>query len=165
MHNKLHTAYIGIGSNLGNRRQYLDTAVLALGALADGRIRCSGVYETAPVLRTDQPDFLNLVAELHVPLRPLDLLRALHDIEQANGRVRTVRFGPRTLDLDILIFDDDYVCFQNLQVPHPRMWERAFVLIPLAELAPLYRGLGGRTIVQMAALHTGEGIRYVGRFW
>lgn len=160
-----HLAYIGVGSNLGNRAAYLRAAVEALTALSCGRIRYSSVYESDAVEQTDQPDYLNMVVEVSVQLRPFELLTELNWIEQQNGRIRTVRFGPRTLDLDILFFDDEYVCFQALQIPHPRLWERSFTLVPLAELSPDRRGLGGRTIAEIAEERTGRGIRYVGPVW
>ncbi|MDQ0190133.1 2-amino-4-hydroxy-6-hydroxymethyldihydropteridine diphosphokinase [Alicyclobacillus cycloheptanicus] len=161
----VHEVYIGIGSNVGSRETHLRTAVRALQRIAVGAVQCSGVYETAPVGYANQPDFLNMVVRMQVPLRPLALLAALHQIEQEAGRTREIRFGPRTLDLDILLFDNDYICYRMLQVPHPRMWDRAFVLVPLAELAPMRRGRSGCTIGDLAAARKEMGIRYVGRLW
>jgi 2-amino-4-hydroxy-6-hydroxymethyldihydropteridine diphosphokinase len=162
----MHDVFIGIGSNLGDRLAYLDFAVTRLSELSEGRIVCSPVFETAPVGYTDQPDFLNMVARVYLPYRPLELLTILMDIEAACHRQRTVRFGPRTLDLDILLYDDEYVCYQSLQIPHPRMWQRNFVMVPLATLVPKRRVLGGYTVEELSQKLSLEGdVRYVGRFW
>lgn len=159
-----HTAYIGIGSNLGDRLQYLRQAAVALES--DARIlRTAPVFETDPVELLDQPAFFNTVLEVQTNLRPLELLAVLHEIEHALGRERVVRFGPRTVDLDILLYDDEYVCFQSLQIPHPRMWQRAFVLVPLAHLVPDRRGPGGRALADLAAEFHGRGVRHVGCLW
>ncbi len=159
-----HRAYIGIGSNIGDRCSYLQAAVGALNEF--GSLRCSAVYETDPVGYREQPRFLNMVVELETELAPLPLLDQLMHIERDHGRERSIRFGPRTLDLDILLYDNDYICYRNLQIPHPRMWQRAFVLVPLAELVPDRRGLGGRSIKALADQLLREGgIRRVGRVW
>ncbi|MCL6626951.1 2-amino-4-hydroxy-6-hydroxymethyldihydropteridine diphosphokinase [Alicyclobacillus shizuokensis] len=156
-------AYIGLGSNLGDRAGTLLQATERLQRLAIGPMRVSGVYETQPVGYVEQPDFLNLVVELPVVLPPLELLSRLQRIEADFGRVRDIRFGPRTLDLDILLYGDAYVCFSMLQVPHPRLWERAFALVPLAELVPSRRALGGGTISRRAErLRQEGGVRRVG---
>ncbi|SFU99574.1 2-amino-4-hydroxy-6-hydroxymethyldihydropteridine diphosphokinase [Alicyclobacillus macrosporangiidus] len=160
----LHTVYLGLGSNQGSRVRNLLGALDELQRMAVGPVACSRVYETRPVGYLQQPDFLNLVVRMQVTLRPLPLLGALHAIEQRFGRVREVRFGPRTLDVDILLYDREYVCFRTLQIPHPRMWTRGFVLIPLADLAPGLRGPGGRTVREMAdAMAKDGGVRDVGR--
>lgn len=160
----LHDVFIGVGSNLGRRITHLDTAVQSLSAL--GICQCSAVYETAPVGYADQPDFLNMVVHLHTRLAPRALLTALHRVEEQAQRVRDIRFGPRTLDLDILLYDDTYACFADLQIPHPRMWERAFVLVPLAEFVPHRKGLGGKVIGTLAReISQKEEVHYVGRFW
>ncbi|GEO26320.1 2-amino-4-hydroxy-6-hydroxymethyldihydropteridine diphosphokinase [Alicyclobacillus acidoterrestris] len=162
--NRRHEVYVGVGSNLGRRIQYLDFAVKELAKL--GVCRCSSVYETKPVGYTEQPDFLNMVVQLRTVLSARELLTALQDIEARANRVREIRFGPRTLDLDVLLYDNDYICFGDFQVPHPRMWSRAFVLVPLAELAPSRRGLGGERMATLAALHRQKDeVHHVGRFW
>lgn len=161
---QVHRAYVGIGSNLGDRLGYLRQAVAQLADCAVS-LRVADVYESDPVDYLDQPDFLNTVAEVGTQLSPLPLLARLQAIEQSLGRERTVRFGPRTVDLDILLFDDEYICFRSLQIPHPRLWQRAFALLPLAGLAPHKRGLGGRTLCELAAEAEGRGIRHVGRLW
>ncbi len=156
-----HTAYVGLGSNLGMREEFLKSAIACLRAM--GSIRPSSVYETEPVGYTQQPPFLNMVVELQTVLPPLGLLKQLLAIEHEHGRTRDIRFGPRTLDLDLLLYDDEYICLRILQVPHPRMWERAFVLVPLAELVPHRRGLGGASIKSLAEQIAREGeIRCVG---
>jgi 2-amino-4-hydroxy-6-hydroxymethyldihydropteridine diphosphokinase len=155
--------YLSLGANLGDRWTTLRQAVRELRRLASGPLRCSGVYETRPVDYTDQPDFLNLAVELPVSIAPLPLLAELQRIEAAFGRVRSVRFGPRTLDIDILLYGNLYICYRSLQVPHPRMWRRAFVLVPLAELIPLRRALGGGSIRELAQRMSREGgVRRVG---
>ena len=98
--------------------------------------RVSARYETAPVGVTDQPDFLNAVAQIETALPATDLLDALLNIENKLGRVRTLRWGPRVIDLDLLLYGDAQIALPNLTVPHPRLRERAFVLVPLAEIAP-----------------------------
>jgi len=162
----LHTVYVSIGSNLGDRWEHLRGAIRQLQQWSGRNGRCSSVYETEPVGYLNQPLFLNMVVEMKVLQSPLEVLDKLHDLEAQNGRQRTVRFGPRTLDLDLLLYDNEYVCFRHLQVPHPRMWERAFVLKPLAELIPNHRGQGGQTVREMAKFVTREGqARYVGHVW
>lgn len=125
-------AFLGLGSNLGDRRAQLRSAVDSL----PGVTAVSGVYETDPVGGPDQGRFLNIVVEIDTELDPRALLGLCHRIESAAGRVRDVRWGPRTLDVDILWMDGITVDEPDLQIPHPRMWERRFVLAPLAELAP-----------------------------
>lgn len=128
------TAYISLGANLGDRLAALRTAVGALGEY--GTVAAvSAVYETIPVGYVDQPDFLNAVIRLDTNLAPLPLLDALNKIEADLGRVRTFRNAPRTLDLDLLLYDDQVVNSPRLTIPHPRLHERAFVLAPLSEIA------------------------------
>ena len=162
----IEPVYIGIGSNLGSRLDYLYQAVSQLEQLSPTGIRCSAVYETQPVGLANQPKFLDMVVEVSVLHTPRELLKSLAAIEALCGRERTIRFGPRTLDLDILLYDNRYVCFKDLQIPHPRMWERAFVMVPLSELIPSRKALGGHTVAQLArTLLQGGDVRYVGRFW
>jgi 2-amino-4-hydroxy-6-hydroxymethyldihydropteridine diphosphokinase len=126
-------AFLGLGSNLGDRIGYLRAAVAALPDL----VATSPVYETDPVGGPDgQGPYLNLVVELHTSMEPRELLALCHDLEQAAGRVRDVRWGPRTLDVDVLMVEGRAVHDPDLEVPHPRLWERRFVLAPLADLAP-----------------------------
>ncbi|HMS88074.1 MAG: 2-amino-4-hydroxy-6-hydroxymethyldihydropteridine diphosphokinase [Acidimicrobiales bacterium] len=126
-------AFLSLGSNLGDRRRLL---VEAIGSLGPSVVAVSSVYETEPVGGPDQGRFLNVVVELATALPPRDLLAVCHRLESAAGRVRTERWGPRTLDVDIVWIDGVTVDEPDLQVPHPRMWDRRFVLAPLAELAP-----------------------------
>ena len=126
-------AFLGLGSNLGDRRAFLRDAVAALPDV----VAVSPVYETEPVGGPDrQGRYLNVVVELDTERSPRELLGIAHRLETAAGRVRTERWGPRTLDVDVLLVGDLVVDDDDLQVPHPRLGERAFVLIPLADLAP-----------------------------
>ena len=127
--------YLGLGSNRGDRLGTLQAAADLLAADPDIAVRrTSRVWETAPVGGPEQPDFLNIVAEIDTDLEPLDLLAAVNRVEAELGRVRDVRWGPRTVDIDILLVDDMTIADDRLTVPHPRMHERAFVLMPLLEL-------------------------------
>lgn len=135
-----HTAYIALGSNLGDKKGYLDMAVSRLKARSDCQVRkVSGYLVTAPYGGVAQDDFLNGALELRTTLEPEALLDALHKIEQEAHRVRDVRWGPRTLDLDILLYDDLVMDTPELHIPHVEMLLRDFVLIPLAEIAPWKR--------------------------
>lgn len=125
-------ALLGLGSNLGDRWTQLRDAVESL----PGLVGTSDVYETDPVGGPEQDRYLNLVAEIDTDLAPHALLGVCHRLEAAAGRVRDVRWGPRTLDVDILWIDGVTVDEPDLQIPHPRMFERRFVLRPLADLAP-----------------------------
>jgi 2-amino-4-hydroxy-6-hydroxymethyldihydropteridine diphosphokinase len=130
-------AYLGLGSNLGDRRALLREAVETLGAAPGVTLRAvSDVYETDPVGGPEQDAFLNLVVAVDTVLSPRDLLGRCHELEAAARRVRDERWGPRTLDVDVLWIDGYTSDDPELTVPHPRMWERRFVLAPLSELAP-----------------------------
>ena len=133
-------AYIALGSNLDNPVAHIRQAYLDLNALADTSIlRHSSLYKSAPVGRLDQPDFINAVAEIVTVLQPVQLLNALLKIEQNHGRNRdncNSLNAPRTLDLDILLYDNLRLESETLALPHPRMMQRAFVLFPLMEIAP-----------------------------
>jgi 2-amino-4-hydroxy-6-hydroxymethyldihydropteridine diphosphokinase len=133
----MHTAFIGLGSNLGEPEARLRLAFAALAALPQTRlVAASSLYRSAPVGFAEQPDFINAVAQLATALAPQALLAALLGIEQRFGRERSFRNAPRTLDLDLLLYDAQSIAEPGLSVPHPRMHERAFVLAPLAEIAP-----------------------------
>ena len=130
-------AYVALGANLGNPILTVKSALADLDALADTRrIAASSLYRTAPVGLKNQPDFINAVAALETELSPAELLERLFVIEQRFGRKRSVKNAPRTLDLDLLLHGDAVLDTPALTLPHPRMHERAFVLAPLAEIAP-----------------------------
>ncbi len=130
------TAFVALGANLGDVHAALHAALRALGTLRATRlVRHSHLYRTAP-LDAGGPDYLNAVAELKTGLSPLELLDALQSLELQAGRVRPYSHAPRTLDLDVLLYGDVHMDTPRLTIPHPRMWERAFVLVPLAEIAP-----------------------------
>jgi len=130
-----HSIFLALGSNLGDRKANLYAAIDHLRRHIAIR-RLSPVYETEPAYVTDQPPFLNMVLHGETALAPDTLLIFLKSIEQEMGREKTIRFGPRVVDIDILLFDDLRVATDVLTIPHPRMAERAFVLIPLADIAP-----------------------------
>ena len=134
-------AYLGIGANLGDRVAYLQGAVDGL-AVADDVVvvAVSPVYETAPVGGPEQPDYLNAVVAVDTALTPRALLVLANRLEAEADRVREVHWGPRTLDVDVLLVGDEEVNEPDLVVPHPRMTERAFVLVPLADLDPEWCG-------------------------
>jgi 2-amino-4-hydroxy-6-hydroxymethyldihydropteridine diphosphokinase len=133
----LATAFLGLGSNLGHREANIREALYRLSERHEIRpIKVSSLYETGPIGCTDQPDFINAVAEIETDLLPLDLLRAVLDIEKEMGRVRTVQWGPRVIDIDVLLYDNTVMDVPGLTLPHPRMLHRAFVIAPLAEIAP-----------------------------
>ncbi|HEX2853703.1 MAG TPA: 2-amino-4-hydroxy-6-hydroxymethyldihydropteridine diphosphokinase [Opitutaceae bacterium] len=131
----LRQAFVGAGANLGDREA---TLAAALGKLRStpgiAAVESSPIYETAPVGKTDQPVFLNLAAGIETTLTPEELLEALLGIERQFGRIRTERWGPRTLDLDLLLFEGETRATTTLTLPHPRMFERTFVTVPLREL-------------------------------
>jgi 2-amino-4-hydroxy-6-hydroxymethyldihydropteridine diphosphokinase len=125
-------AFLGLGSNLGDRWAYLRRAVATMPDV----VRVSPVYETDPVGPPDQGPYLNLVVELSTDRSPRQLLQLAKEAEAAARRQPTVRWGPRTLDIDVLLVGDQVVNEPDLVIPHPRMWDRAFVLVPLSDLAP-----------------------------
>lgn len=127
--------YLGLGANLGRRQESLVGAITQLAQL--GALRAvSSVYETAPRNGPPQPAYLNAVVKLDTRLTPRELLNRALAIEKAWGRTRTIRFGPRTLDIDLLLYDHCIISEAGLEIPHPRLFERRFVLEPLAEIAP-----------------------------
>lgn len=133
----MNTAYVALGANIGDPTATVLAAFAALANLADSRVvHTSSLYRTAPVGLINQPDFINAVAMLETGLAPEELLDALLDLEARFGRVRRDRNGPRTLDLDLLLYNDIELDLPRLTLPHPRLHLRAFVLHPLAEIAP-----------------------------
>lgn len=149
----VHRAYLGLGSNLGDRELNLLEAVERLRLLGDV-VKVSRPYETEPVGYAEQPRFLNVAVLLETSLQPAPLLAALKQVEADLGRVETVRYGPRPIDLDILVYDDLILQTPELTIPHPRLAERAFALVPLAEIAPDLEipgtGLTARELAQRA---------------
>ncbi|WP_064091710.1 2-amino-4-hydroxy-6-hydroxymethyldihydropteridine diphosphokinase [Rossellomorea aquimaris] len=132
-----HIAYISLGSNIGKREGYLEKAINILRS--HGKIEVtkqSSIYETDPVGYTEQGKFLNMVIEVRTNLRPEKLLQQCLQVEIDLGREREFKWGPRIIDLDILLYNHENIEAENLLIPHPRMQERAFVLIPLIEIAP-----------------------------
>lgn len=133
----MNTVYIGLGSNLENPVQQLLTALQELDNLPATRLhRASSLYSSKPVGPQDQPDFVNAVACLETELDAHTLLDALQALEQGHRRIRERHWGPRTLDLDILLFNEDFINTERLTVPHAFMHERGFVLLPLSEISP-----------------------------
>ncbi len=145
-------AYVGLGSNLQHPESQLQTAIAALHRLPGTSVDAiSHFYRTAPVDLIHQPDFLNAVVRLRTALPPRPLLDALLAIEQSQGRIRSVPNGPRTLDLDLLMHADLRVDEPGLVLPHPRMLSRAFVMVPLGDVAPDLSLPGGVTVRDLAA--------------
>lgn len=133
----MNIAYLSLGSNIGNRLDYLKKAVKLLNDTESIIVnRVSSVYETDPVGYEEQAPFLNIVVELETRLTPHELLKRCNRIEDELGRTRDIRWGPRTVDLDILLYNEEIMKTEDLIIPHPRMTERGFVLIPLVELNP-----------------------------
>jgi len=146
------TAALSLGGNLGDVAKAFDQALSALRAHRQiSRLRTSRIYVTPPWGKLDQPDFLNMAAAFETTLSPHELLALIRKLETQAGRVRDERWGPRTLDLDIILFGDQVIEESELQIPHPRAHERAFVLAPLAEILPDAL-LDGRSIRARAAL-------------
>lgn len=137
MYNRLNRAFLGLGSNIGDRENILGRAVQLIHQVTGVEVlQSSSLYETDPVGYTEQDVFLNIAIEIETSLPPEELLTHMQRIETLLGRTRMIRWGPRTLDIDILLYGHEYIHSGDLQVPHPRMMERAFVLVPLAEIAP-----------------------------
>lgn len=135
----MKTAYISLGSNMGDREQLILAAIQALGARGIRIVRRSSIYSTEPVDVATQSWFLNCVLEIETELMPRQLLKTFHEIENELGRKHTVRRGPRVIDLDILFYGTSVIRTQDLEVPHPRLTQRRFVLVPMVEIAPELR--------------------------
>jgi 2-amino-4-hydroxy-6-hydroxymethyldihydropteridine diphosphokinase len=152
-----HLAYIGLGSNMADPMAQVRQARDELVRLPSSRLLAfSSLYRTAPIGRLDQPDFINAVALIETGLTAHELLKALLEIEHLHGRARGHRNGPRTLDLDILLFDDLQCSDHQLTLPHPRMHQRAFVLHPLFEIAPDCRIAGYGDAAELLRACTGQ---------
>ena len=159
-------AYLGLGSNLGDRVDAIRMACNTLGAHPEITVeRLSSLYETPPVGMTDQPDFVNAVAEVLTALSARDLLAICLEIEAHMGRVRNVRWGPRVIDIDILVYGTEVVDEADLTVPHARLSERAFALAPLAELAPDLQppGFSGKVTELLAMRDDRTVVRRIGK--
>lgn len=136
MHGMERTAYLGLGANIGDRKSNLRAAVALLRERGCTLAAASSLYLTKPVGITDQPDFLNAVIRVKTALDPHDLLATCRKIEQELGRERTTQWGPRVIDIDILLYEGAAIDDSELVIPHPRILDRAFVLVPLVEIAP-----------------------------
>lgn len=151
------TACIALGANIGEPLRQVEAGFAALAALPETRLMMrSSLYRSAPVGYADQPDFINAVAVIETLLEPHALLDALLAIERAHGRVREFANAPRTLDLDIVLYGDTVMHDAGLTIPHARMLERAFVMVPLAEVAPEMK-VPGRGLVRELAAHVDAG--------
>ena len=161
------TGYLGFGTNLGDRKKNLDRAIISLDSRPDLTIlRTSGIYETEPWGMTNQPNFLNMVAEIATSISLGELLERVKKLEQDMGREDGPRFGPRLIDVDILMLEDQVVNQPDLQIPHASLHLRAFVLVPLTELAPdLVHPVLGETIAQLASRVNGlDGVKPLVKF-
>jgi 2-amino-4-hydroxy-6-hydroxymethyldihydropteridine diphosphokinase len=144
------SVYLSLGSNMGDRAAQIARALEELGKHAVRVTRRSSLYETEPVELRDQPWFLNLAVEAETDLRPAELLAAAREIERSLGRERRVPKGPRVIDIDILFYDDVVIRTPELEIPHPRISARRFVLAPLAEIAPnLLHPLRKKTVAEL----------------
>jgi len=158
----LKTIYLSLGSNIGRREAHLDAAIERLNAPDLRVLRVSPTYETEPVDYTSQPLFLNLVLEAETTLFPMQLLARVGRIERVLGRVRSVPKGPRIIDIDVLLYGQSIIRTAKLEIPHPRMAERRFVLAPLADLSPdLRHPATHRTVKEMLDAAPRQGVRRV----
>lgn len=161
-------AYIGLGSNLGERESMIRQALEALSILPDtDLVRASSLYDTEPVGDVEQPNFLNAVAQVETDLPARQLLWNLQLIEKRLGRERTRRWGPRVIDLDLLLYGDEIVEEDGLRVPHPELTRRAFVLVPLVELEPLlvHPGTGETMLSHLSKLGARPPLKRGTRLW
>jgi 2-amino-4-hydroxy-6-hydroxymethyldihydropteridine diphosphokinase len=157
--------FLGLGGNEGDSIELLSRAVRALHAHPRITVEdLSSTYETEPVGGPEQAPFLNVAVRARTALSPLGLLRACQQVEADLGRVRTVRWGPRTVDVDVLLYGDRVLDAPVLTVPHPRLAERAFAVVPLVEVAPGWRLPDGRTLTKLvASMAPIEGVQAIGR--
>lgn len=156
-----HSVYVGLGSNLNDPEAQLRQAIAALAQLPETRLKTlSAIYRSHPVGPQQQPDYLNAVAYLDTRLKPEPLLDRLQQIEAQQRRVRTVHWGPRTIDLDILLYDDQEIVTDRLVVPHPYLQERNFVLLPLLDICPEMTLPNGTSLSDLATAVGSAGLRY-----
>jgi len=156
----LKTAFLALGSNIGDREANLRDAVDRLASDEIHVLRRSSLYETAPQEMLDQPSFLNAVMEVETSLLPMQLLARIREIEREMGRQRIAPKGPRNIDIDILFYGRAVITTQELEVPHPRLAQRRFVLEPLAEIAPDFRHpVTGKTASEILAALEPQGVR------
>jgi 2-amino-4-hydroxy-6-hydroxymethyldihydropteridine diphosphokinase len=150
---KSYSVFLGLGSNLGERQKYLNDAAKALaGVSATKVIWTSGIYETAPYGKADQANFLNAAVEIETELNPSQLFDEVKRIEKSLGRTSTERWGPREIDIDILVYDGLVFEDERIKVPHPELENRRFVLVPLREIAPdLVHPINGMKISELAS--------------
>ncbi len=158
-------AYVGLGANLDDPAAHVRRALLELDRLPGTRLAAaSPLYRSPPLGPADQPDYVNAVARLETVLEPLALLHALQALEAAHGRVRGgERWGPRPLDLDLLLYGGAVIDTPRLTVPHPGLYDRAFVLYPLADIEPQLVFPDGRSLAQALARCPGDGLRRLGQ--
>ncbi len=158
----IHHVYLALGSNIGDRHKNLSAALQRLRERVMLH-KISSVYETAPVGYLDQPQFLNMVCYGQTACSPDELLRSVQTIEVALGRELSFRNAPRPIDIDILLYDDLYLETDRLTIPHPRMSERAFVLVPLAEISPfVIEPVSGKTVQELLLTVSRVGINKLG---
>ena len=156
-----HTAYIGLGSNLDDPPRQIKRACEALSNLDCCTISlCSPLYWNAAIGPGEQPDYLNAVLQLETLLSPTALLNAMQHIENTQGRSREVRWGARTLDLDLLLFDELIIDIEQLTIPHPRLQERNFVVYPLYDIAPALRFPDGQALSELITKLPKTGLRH-----
>ncbi|MCP3669275.1 MAG: 2-amino-4-hydroxy-6-hydroxymethyldihydropteridine diphosphokinase [Gammaproteobacteria bacterium] len=152
-------AYIGLGSNLDDPAEQLSRAFMALAQIQNTRlVRYSSLYQSPPMGGMEQPDYINAAAVVDTALKPAELLQQLQVIETAQGRTKGERWGPRTLDLDLLIYGSSIIDTPDLKVPHPGMHDRAFVLYPLYELSPDLEIPGRGQIIELLKNCSSEGL-------
>jgi 2-amino-4-hydroxy-6-hydroxymethyldihydropteridine diphosphokinase len=158
----LKLVYVGLGSNIGDREASLRTALDQLDAPDLRLLRVSSLYETEPIGFREQAWFLNLAAEFETELLPGQLLHRMQKVEMDMGRTRTIANGPRTIDIDILLYGDSAIKTAELEIPHPRYRDRRFTLAPLAELNPGLRDpVTRQTMAEMLAALTGQNVRKI----
>ena len=157
------TVFMGLGSNIGGREQHLRDGIKLLAQSLDVR-QASSIYETDPWGYKDQPHFLNMVCRIQTDMPPEELLSFFQKVEQLVGRVHTFRYGPRVLDVDILTYGDQVIAIPALEIPHPGLADRAFILVPMAEIAPNWEHpvLGKRAAQLLKEVSGSHGVRIWG---